>query len=229
MQGVTVIIICLRLFIVYFVAIICLKIMGKRQIGELEISELVTAIFISELSTSPITDIETPLAYGIVPTLLLLCFEIILSFLSVKSNFFKRILAKNPTFLIYRGKVEQSELEKVRITINELMTELRLKDISDPSTVEYAVLEPNGKISVSLKTQFQPATPQDLNLNPRQNGIHHLIISDGDINQNALKAACKDQAWLQGVLDKHKAKPKDIFMLSVDDLSNIYIIRKENK
>lgn len=221
--------ICIRLTIIYFITIICLRIMGKRQIGEMELSELVTAIFISELATAPISDNTIPLLYGIIPTLLLLCFEILMSFLAVKNNFFKNLLGKNPTFLIYRGKVDEDGLEKVRITVNELMTELRLKDVSDPSQVNYAILEPNGKISICLKAKYQNATPNDMGASVSENGMHHLIISDGAVNHSALKAACKNEIWLKNLLKSSKLAPDDIFMMSVDDSSNIFMVRKDKK
>lgn len=201
--------------------------MGKRQIGELEISELVTTIFISELAAAPISDAGTPLLHGIIPTLLLLCLEIVLSFLAVKSNYFKNLLGKNPTFLIVNGKVDQKGMQKVRLTINELMTELRLKDVSDPSQVNYAIMEPNGKISIALKSQFQNATPEDLKIKTEEKGIHHLIISDGAINFSALSAARKSQKWLLSYLEKKKIKPNKVFMMTVNDADETFIVMRE--
>ncbi len=221
--------ICIRLAIVYFVALICMRIMGKRQIGELELSELVTAIFISELATAPVTDPNVPLLYGIIPTLLLLCFEVLLSFISIKSNFFKNLLGKNPTFLIVRGKINQHGMEKVRITVNELMAELRLKDVTDPAQINYAVLEPNGKLSVLLKSDQQAMRPCDISLPQTENGIHHLLISDGAVNFSNLTLANKDAAWLKRQLDERELTPKDVFFMSVDDASNIFIVKKETK
>lgn len=228
-KGNSMITICIRLTIIYLVTLICMRIMGKRQIGELELSELVTAIFISELTTNPITDPNTPLLYGIIPTLLLLCFEVLLSFLSVKSNFFKNLLGKNPTFLIEKGKINQKGMEKVRITVNELLTQLRMKDVPDPSQVNYAVLEPNGEISVILKADRQPLCPADLELPSDENGIHHLLISDGAINRTSLGAVGKDEAWLEKQLAERKLTPKEVFFMSVDDASNIFIVKKEPK
>ena len=221
--------ICIRLLIVYFATIICMRIMGKRQIGELEISELVTAIFISELATSPITDTNIPLLHGIIPTLILLCLEIIMSFLAIKSNFFKNLLGKNPTFLIEKGIIDEKGLEKVRITINELMTELRLKDVADPTQVNYAILEPNGKISISLKAEYQNATPNDMGISVEEKGIHHLVVSDGAINYSALKACGKSKEWLKSRLSDRKLQAKEIFIMTVDDADNIFIMKKVEK
>ncbi len=221
--------ICIRLLIVYFATIICMRIMGKRQIGELEISELVTAIFISELATSPITDTNIPLLHGIIPTLILLCLEIIMSFLAIKSNFFKNLLGKNPTFLIEKGIIDEKGLEKVRITINELMTELRLKDVADPTQVNYAILEPNGKISISLKAEYQNATPNDMGISIEEKGIHHLVVSDGAINYSALKACGKSKEWLKSRLSDRKLEAKEIFIMTVDDADNIFIMKKVEK
>ena len=125
--------------------------------------------------------------------------------------------------------IDEKGLEKVRITVNELMTELRLKDVFDPNEVNYAVLEPNGKISVLLKAEFQNATPDDLGLSVNETGITHLVISDGAINHSALKAARKDEIWLKKSLSDRKLKPKEIFIMCVDDADNTFIIKKVKK
>ena len=221
--------VCLRLTIVYTVVLASMHIMGKRQIGELDISELVTAIFVSELATAPVSDTNIPLLQGVLPTLLLLCFEIILSFLSVKSNFFKNLSGKNPTFLIQNGKLDIAAMKKVRITINELMSEARINGIPDISQIYHAILEPNGKISFCLKSRYQPSTPHDLNIETQEQGIQHLIISDGDINYSALKNSHKTKEWLKHQIKKSGLSLKQIFMVGVDDTGNIYIIKKETK
>ena len=221
--------ICLRLAVIYFTVLVCLRIMGKRQIGELDISELVTAVFISELATKPITDPDVPLAHGVLPTLLLLCFEVILSFASLKINIFKNIFNKNPTFLISKGAIDIKALEKVRITVNELMTEMRLCGIPDITQIYYAILEPNGKISFCLKNAYQTVTPNDLNMKITEQGIQHPIIIDGDINYNALSSSGKNINWLKKTLEERKLSVKEVFVMCADDSGNIYIVKKENK
>jgi len=219
--------VCFRLVIIYITVLLCLRIMGKRQIGELDVSELVTAVFISELSTKPITDTDVPLVHGIIPTMLLLCIEIILSFTSVKSATFKRMFAKNPTFLINKGTIDNSALTKVRITLNELVSEMRVNGIADISQIYYAILEPNGKISFCLKSRFQPTTPDSLDLKADEAGISHMVICDGDINYSALKLAGKSTEWLRSNLKKLNLNEKNVFLMTVNDSGNIYIIKKD--
>lgn len=221
--------ICLRLIIIYLTVLVCLRIMGKRQIGELDVSELVTAVFISELATKPVTDTDVPLVHGIIPTLLLLCLEIILSFASMKSTSIKKLFSKNPTFLITRGKIDRSALSKVRITLGELISEMRANGIPDITQIYYAILEPNGKISFCLKSSFQALTPSDLNISSNEQGISHMIICDGDINYSSLRIAGKDTNWLKSKLKESGISPKDIFLMTVDDSGNIYILEKEKK
>lgn len=201
--------------------------MGKRQIGELDVSELVTAVFISELATKPVTDTDVPIMHGIIPTMLLLCFEIILSFTSVKSAAFKKLFAKNPTFLIYKGDIDRCALAKVRITLNELISEMRINGIPDISQIYHAILEPNGKISFCLKSRFQPATPYDLKIKSDEQGISHMVICDGDINYSVLNLAGKTPDWLERKLKESNLCAKNIFLMTVDDSDNTYIIKKE--
>ena len=206
-----------------------MRLTGKRQIGELQISELIITFMISELATIPIQDLSIPISYSLFPIVLLLCYEIVVSFLITKSKFLKKLFSGNPSILIKNGKLDQKELAKSRIGINELLGELRIKDVSDISQVDYAILEQNGQLSVFLKSENQPITLTDMNIAKNSSGIGHAIIVDGDINESNLKGSNKNQDWLNRYLTNHNLKAENIFLLTVNDTNDISIIMKEIK
>jgi uncharacterized membrane protein YcaP (DUF421 family) len=211
----------IRTLLVYILFICVIRLTGKRQVGELQISELVITFMVSELATIPIQDISIPLSYSIFPIIFLLAFEVILSFIMTKSVKAKKLFAGNPSILIKKGKLNQGELSNLRIGVNELLGELRLKDVSDISQVDYAILEQNGKLSVFLKENESSA--------PSITGIGHAIVIDGVINESNLKYSNKNEAWLYKQLTASKIELNDVFLMTVDDDSKINIIRKEIK
>ena len=219
----------IRAIIIYLTLLIALRLTGKRQVGELEISELITTFMISELATTPIQNLSIPLIYSLIPIILLLCTEIILSFLATKSATLKKMFFGNPTIIIKNGVVNQKELARLRMGIGELLGELRLKDVSDISYVDYAILEQNGKLSVFLKSDRQTPCLKDLNKQGEQEGICHAVVVDGEVNQTALENSGKSLSWLKQYLNDRDINMKEIFLLTVNDLSQITIIYKEEK
>ena len=219
----------IRASIIYFLLICAIRLTGKRQIGDLQVSELIITFMISELATVPIQDISIPISYSLLPIALLLCYEVIVSFLITKSKILKKLFAGNPSVLIKRGKLNQHELAKSRIGINEFLGELRVKNVNDISQVDYAILEQNGQLSVFLKGENLPVTLKDLKLESKGDGIGHAIIVDGDINESNLKYAQKSIAWLNKYLKDNGLKLEDIFLFTIDDKNHINIIMKEIK
>lgn len=220
----------IRTTIIYMLLIITMRLTGKRQIGDLQISELVITFMVSELATIPIQDLSVPLSYSVFPIVLLLCYEIIVSFLNLKVPFLKKLFAGNPNILICRGKLNQKELKKARIGINEFLGELRVKNIGDISQVDYAILEQDGQLSVFLKKDNQPVSVNDFKNfeNSHCNeGICHAIIVDGEINESNLKLCQKNTLWLEKYLSKHNYNVKNIFLFTVNDNNDINIIMKE--
>lgn len=209
----------IRTLLVYILFICVIRLTGKRQVGELQISELVITFMVSELATIPIQDISIPFSYSIFPIIFLLAFEVILSFIMTKSVKAKKLFAGNPSILIKKGKLNQKELSSLRIGINELLGELRLKDVSDISQVDYAILEQNGKLSVFLK--------ENEVLEPTITGIGHAVIIDGVINESNLYYSNKNEAWVKKCLSEHKIPLNDVFLMTVDDKSKVNIVRKE--
>jgi uncharacterized membrane protein YcaP (DUF421 family) len=202
--------------------------MGKRQIGELQPSELVTTLLLSEVASQPVTDDNIPLVYGLVPVAAILSFEVILSFAITKNKKFKKIMTGEISVLIDKGKLNMKEMKKNRISLEELASELRQKNIADISRVQYAIMEKNGKISVIEKAEYQPCTLEDMNIQSEERGIAHAFIVDGEICYENIESSGKNEEFLKKELKKRKIKSaEDIVLFTCDDAGNINIIRKE--
>ena len=202
----------IRSFILYFFLAVCMKLMGKRQIGELEINELVTTFVISEVAALPIADSDIPLLNAVIPILLIVCLEIIISSGKNKSERLKKCIEGKPVFLIYEGKLSQKSLSENRISINELMCEIRLQGYSDLSDVKYAVLEQNGKISTFDK---------------KSKKFTHAVIIDKEVNDDALKLLGYDSEWLANALKARGIDKSEIFLMTANKDGEITIINKE--
>lgn len=217
-----------RSFITYLLLLTVLRLMGKRQIGELQPSELVTTLLLSEVASQTVTDNNIPLVYGLVPVIAILSFEVILSFLITKSKRFKKIMTGNPSVLIEKGKLNLKEMEKNRISLEEIAAELRLKDIPDISSVQYAIMEKNGRISAVLKAEDQPLTRKDLNIKCKETGIQHALIVDGEINYDNLKASKKTLEFIKEELKKRNISSyKNVLLLTCNDAEEVYIIERD--
>lgn len=205
----------IRTFILYFFLAVCMKIMGKRQIGELEINELVTTFVISEVAALPIADPDIPLLNAIIPILLIVCLEIIISSAKNKSERLKKYIEGEPIFLIYQGRLSQKALADNRISVNELMCEIRLQGIADINSVEYAVLEQNGKISLFEKNDSENFT--------------QAVIIDKEINKSSLELLGYDEKWLSAELLRRGVDKNDVFLMTVNKKGTTNIIIKEEK
>ena len=219
-----------RFLIVYFVTIFSMKLMGKRQIGELQMSELVTTFFLSELATCTIVDERIPLLYGLVPIVALLSVEVILSGMTVKIPFFKRVFDHTPSLLVRKGKLDVTELKKNRITIDEYLSLLRLEGIADPGAVYCAVLEANGRISFFLRESEQPLLRRDGGAFFAESGISHALIEDGKVNGSALKELGKDEKWLlERLKSRRLPAPSEIFLYMENENGNSFFVEKKRK
>lgn len=219
----------LRTLIIYVILLTSMRLMGKRQIGELQLSELVTTFMLSELAVIPISDKHVPVAYAVLPILLLLSLEVILSFLLTKSAILKRLFLGKPSIVVRDGKLDQAELGRQRITVYELLSELRLQNVASPADVAYAILEENGKLSVFPKAAKAPVTPEQLGQNPADDGIAHPLIVDGKISSANLRLTGKSERWVAALLSKEGVRRKDVFLLTVDDGGGTVLVRKERK
>lgn len=219
--------ILIRTLIVYIALIGTMRFMGKRQLGELEISDLVTTLLLSDIATLPITDTNIPLSHAVIPILTLTSLEVVLSGVLLKLPSLKRILTVRPAILVRHGIPDRKIMRSVRVSAEELMSQLRQKDVTDPAEVEYAILEPNGQISVVKKTAMREATAADLGLEPREAGMMHLVVCDGKVNRLNLSMAGKDEVWLTRELNHRKLALGEVFLLLVDDAGQVAVYPKE--
>lgn len=217
-----------RTIILYIIIIIGIRLLGKHQVGELEPSEFVLALIIADIASVPMQDFGIPLLMGIVPIVVLLCIAMILSVLTMKSLKLRALLDGSPSILIQNGKLNQAEMRKTRITLDELLEELRLQGYTDLSTVKYAILETNGQLSVLPYTQEKPPTAKDLNVAVNDGGLPLILVNDGRLLSQNLKRRGLDANWLDKQLAQNQINSlKEIFLLTVDENNQIYLVRKE--
>lgn len=221
----------IRTVILYLTIIIALRIMGKRQLGELQPSELVVAIMISDLASVPMQSIDIPLLAGIIPVFTLIVAEVIMSYISMKSKGFRKVLAGSPSIVIYKGEIIKQELSKLRFNIDDLIEELRLNGYHNIADVDTAIVETSGKLSIIPKDKARGATIEDLNIkSPKPDGLPYIIITDGSFNALEVRRSGKNEAELKRLLKKNGAeKLSDILIASIDRSGKIYIQLKEQK
>ena len=216
-----------RALVLYIFVIITMRIMGKRQIGQLQPFELAVAIMISELAAVPMQDLGIPLVHGIIPILTLLIAQLLMSFLSLKSVRIRALISGKPSILIENGKILENELQREMYTLNDLLEQLRIKDIADISDVEFAILETNGQLSIITKSQKRPVTPSDLNIPTEYEGLSYDIILDGRLMEDNLKKANLDTDWLYGQLAAFGiTRVKDVLFASLDTRGSLYLQKK---
>ncbi len=218
-----------RTVLVYVLLIATMRLMGKRQLGELEVPELVTTLLVSEIASLPIVDKNIPLAYAIIPLVTVLSLEVTLSVILVKFPKLKGMASARPSVLIRRGKLDQKEMRRIRISLDELISEVRQAGVPSLSDVDYAILEQNGKISILTRKEAQPPTAEDLQLSLTDNGIVHALIEDGRPDRHNLDMMQLDDAWLKDTLAQKGLRVEDVFFLGRDDAQNLYWIEKEEK
>lgn len=220
----------IRTVILYLLIIVGIRLMGKRQIGQLEPSELVLSLLIADLAAVPMQDFGIPLLMGIIPILTLLCLSTILSVLTVKSIRFRALLCSRPSIVVQDGQILIKEMVKNRFTVDELMEELRVAGITDLSSVKYAVLETTGRISVLPKAEEKPVTVKDMKLPAQDNGLPVILISDGRILSQNLKIRNLTEAWLKKQLRQRDVQDiRHIFLMTVDEKGHIYLAEKEGE
>lgn len=217
-----------RTVVIYLLLIIAMRLMGKRQIGELEVSELITTILLSEIASLPITSHEIPVMYAVIPIITLLSLEVIISVLLIKFPSIKNLLSPRPNVIINKGKLDQKELKRIRMSTDELLCEIRRAGIADLSEVYYAIVEENGKLSVLPKVSAKPPTLSQLGRPADETGLAHIIISDGKVNKNGLSTVGMSEDDLDSYLRFTGEKKEDIFLLLKDDAGKYTVIKKED-
>ena len=219
----------MRTIILYAALILAMRLLGKRQIGQMEPSEFVVAMLVAELASIPMQNNAIPLVNGLVPILTVMGLELILSHLSLKSIRLRKLLCGKPVILIDNGKIIQENLRRTQVTLDELSGHLREKDVLDIQTVQYAILETNGNLSVFPYPSEQPATARDAGVKAAKQYLPITLISDGRLLADNLKKAKKDGAWLHKVLRERNATLDGTWLLTVDDGEHVYYIPKEER
>ncbi len=214
----------IRTIILYLLIITGIRLMGKRQVGELEPSELVLSLIIADLAAVPMQDFGIPLLTGIVPILTLLSLTMILSVLTMKSTRFRTLMCGRPSVIIHKGKIDQGEMRRNRLTVDELLEELRAQGYAGPAGIEYAILETNGQLSILPWEREKPPTQSQLGLEAEETGLPLVLISDGRLLARNLAARGYDGVWLQKQLSKHGLKePGQVFLMTVDEAGGVYL------
>ena len=218
-----------RTVVLYTMLILAVRIMGKRQIGQMEPSEFVVAMLVADLAAIPMQNNAIPLVNGLVPMLVVMGLELILSHLSLKSIRLRKMLCGKPVILIDNGRIVQENLRRTQVTLDELSGHLREKDVLDVQTVQYAILETNGNLSVFPYPAEQPATAKDAKVKASRQYLPVTVVSDVKLLPENLKRAKKDGAWLRKVLLERNATLEGTYLLTVDDGNHVYYIPKEEK
>ena len=216
-----------RSIVLYIIVLIVMRLMGKREIGQLQPFELAISIMIADLASIPMTDTGTPIFNGIIPILGLLIMHLLISMINLKSSRAREIICGRPSILIYRGKINEKNLRKERFTINELEERLRGNNVINLGDVEYAILETSGQVTVIQKPDKRNAIPQDFNIMPEYEGIPYDLVVDGKIMEENLKEIGKDYNWLKKQVEKFDMKPEEALIVTFDGKGQIFCQKKE--
>lgn len=217
-----------RAIFLYIVVLIVMRLMGKREIGQLQPFELAISIMIADLASIPMTEIGIPISNGIIPILGLLVMHLIISVVNLKSITARQIICGKPRLLIYRGKIDEEALKKERFTINELEERLRGNNIVNIGDVEYAILETSGQVTIIQKPNKRNSIPEDFGIMPEYEGISYDLVTDGKVMDKNLKILNKSYEWLKREVNKFNIEPEDALIVTLDGKGQIFCQKKEN-
>lgn len=218
-----------RSIIIYIIVLIVMRLMGKREIGQMQPFELAISIMIADLASIPMTDIGIPISNGIIPIMGLLVMHLVISILNMKSGTLRGLICGKPTILIYRGKIDEEKLRAERLTLNELEEKLRSNNVMNLGDVEYAILETSGDISVIQKPNKRTTTPEDFNIMPEYEGISYDLVIDGKVMQDNLNKLDKSYEWLKTQTEKFQMKPEEALIVTVNGKGDIFCQKKQKK
>ena len=218
----------IRSILLYILVLVVMRLMGKREIGQLQPFELAISIMIADLASIPMTDTGIPISNGVIPILGLLVMHLLISLINMKSIKAREIICGKPSILIYRGKINEEALKKERFTINELEERLRGNNIFNLCDVEYAILETSGQVTVIQKPEKRNTIPEDFNITPEYEGIPYDLIIDGKIMYKNLQIIGKDEEWLKKQVKNFKAKTEEILVATIDGKGQFFCQKKKN-
>ncbi|QNO16286.1 DUF421 domain-containing protein [Alkalicella caledoniensis] len=219
----------LRTIFIYGAVLFMMRLMGKREIGQLSLFDLVVAIMIAELAAIPMDDLSVPLHIGLIPIATLVGAEILLSFIALKSQRARAIIEGTPSIVVENGKFLSDEMRRLRYSVTDFISQLREQGISNIEDVEYAILETNGKLSVILKSDRRPIMPNDLGIKPAYEGLPTPLILDGLVQHEGLSRIKKDEKWLEDVILKYGYHINEIIFAQQDSRGSIYVCPKHVK
>jgi len=217
-----------RTVFMYLFVLLVIRLMGKREVGQLSPFDLVVAIMIADLAALPLEERHIKVTDGVVPIAVLALAEVGLAFLSLRSNKARRIISGNPTIVIENGRILEGNLRRQRYNLNDLLAQLREKDVYNIADVEYAILENSGRLSVILKSQKRPVTPQDLNISTAYEGLPFPLVIDGVVQQDNLERCKLSLYWLKNELQKQGVdQPEDVLLATLDSEGKLFVSLKE--
>ena len=217
-----------RVIILYILVLVIMRLMGKREIGQMQPFDLVIAIMIADLASIPIADTGIPIYNGIVPILGLLLLQLLISTINLKSIKMRAIICGQPAILIYRGKIQEKTLKKEKFTINELQERLRQNNVFSIGDVEYAILETSGQVTIIQKPSKRNLTPEDMQIEPEYEGIPYDLVIDGIIMRENLKKIGRDYNWLKKQTKKFGISPEEALIVTLDAKEQIFCQKKED-
>ena len=218
-----------RAIVLYILVLFVMRLMGKREISQLQPFELAISIMIADLASIPMTEAGIPLSNGIVPILGLLMMHLIISIINLKSNRAREIICGKPSLLIYRGRIDEQVLKKERVTVNELQERLRGNNVVNIGDVEYAILETSGEVTIIQKPNKRNTTPEDFGIMPDYEGIPYDLVLDGKVMNDNLKKIGKNYEWLKKEVGKFNIKPEEALIVTIDGKGQMFCQEKENK
>ena len=219
----------IRTLIVYGALLITLRVLGKRQLGELEISELVTTLLVSEIAVLPIEDPKYPLLHALLPIVTLLLLEFLASFLLVRIPPLKHLVSSRPTVLVKNGTPLEGALKKARISPEELIAALRLKEVSDVGEVEYAILESNGQISVIRRAGAAPPSAEELGLRVKAQALTHILVSNGRIDRHGVRETPNGRRLIERTLRKENCRLDEVFLMLTGENGSAVVVKRNEK
>ena len=219
----------IRSILLYIIVLIVMRLMGKREIGQLQPFELAISIMIADLASTPMADAGIPITNGIIPILALLVMHLVISMVNIKSIKARAILCGKPSILIYRGRIDEKMLKKERFTVNELEERLRGNNVVHIGDVEYAILETSGQITVIQKPEKKNVTIEDLKLKPEYEGMAYDLVMDGKVMYENLKILKKDYDWLKKQVAKFGILPEQALIVTIDGKGNFFCQEKLRK
>lgn len=217
----------IRTVIVYILILIAFRVMGKRQISQLQTSELVATIILSELAVMPIQNQKDPFLTAIVPMIIIVILEVLMAYMMIKSNKFRQLTCGKPIVLIEKGKINQQNLKTVKMSVEDLYEQLRQKEAFFLEEVEYAIIETSGMLSVIKKAENSPLTAHDMQIKPKSKGIEVVVVSDGVLSKASVALSGHTAEWIEERIKQSGFFLKDIFIMTLDSTGKYRIIPKE--